>query len=178
MAYVLILYNTNHNERVNVQRKQNQLKQIRTINNEPEQCRANSRDTTKVSRFHCYACDLFIQLSWSTITLVFYSLSRRTSYFKISWSLEATRFEFRHPLSRKKMARHLGSSTVQMHVKLQGDKIIISNLAASRPKELTITHLHIKHCVVSCIITSWHENASLAIVILWGESIGNQGFSS
>ena len=64
-------------------------------------------------------------------------LSGRTSYRKISWSLEATRFGFKLFSVALKFDRHLGSGATEMPVKFQSDKIIItSNLAASRLREI------------------------------------------
>ena len=69
-------------------------------------------------------------------SLGLYSLSARTSYRRISWSLEAERFGFRLPIALK-FDRHLGSSAAEMPVKLQRDTIIItSNLVASRLHEI------------------------------------------
>ena len=67
-----------------------------------------------------------------------YSLSGETSYRKISWSLEATRFGFKLFQSLWNLTgMHLGSSAAEMTVKFQSDTIIItSNLGALRLHEI------------------------------------------
>ena len=66
-----------------------------------------------------------------------YSLSGKTSYRKISWSLEAAKFVFRLFPIALKLDNHLGSNAAEMPVKFQNDTIIITpNLAASRLREI------------------------------------------
>ena len=70
-------------------------------------------------------------------SLGLYSLGGRTSNRKISWSLEAVRFAFKHFPVALKFDRHLGSTTIEMAVKFQSDTIIITpNSAASRLCEI------------------------------------------
>ena len=60
-----------------------------------------------------------------------YSLSGRTSYLKISWSLEAARFGF-ILLNSLKFDRHIDRGAAEIPIKFQSVTIIItSNLAAS-----------------------------------------------
>ena len=54
-----------------------------------------------------------------------YSLSGKTSYRKISWGLEAARFELRLFSIAVKPDRHHGSSAAEMHAKFQNGMIII-----------------------------------------------------
>ena len=76
---------------------------------------------------------LFVEFdpTLNKIILFYLSLSGKTSYRTISWSLEAARFGFK--LSQAlKFDRHLGSCAADMHLKFQSDTIIItSNLPAS-----------------------------------------------
>ena len=71
---------------------------------------------------------------WASV----YSLSGRTSYRKISWSLETARFSFRLFQALWNLTpMHIGSSAAEMTVKFQSHTIIItSNLAASRVHEI------------------------------------------
>ena len=70
------------------------------------------------------------------ISLGLYSLSRRVSYRKISWSLEAARFGFRLTIALQ-IDGYLRNSAAEMPVKFQSDTIIIiPNLGASRLHEL------------------------------------------
>ena len=63
-----------------------------------------------------------------------YSLSGKTSYRKISWSLEAARFGFKLFQSLWNLA---GTSAAEVPVKFQSDATIAtSNLAASRLHEI------------------------------------------
>ena len=55
-----------------------------------------------------------------------YSLSGRTLYRKISWSVEATRFGLRLFQVDLKFDRHLGGSATEMPVKFQSDMTIIT----------------------------------------------------
>ena len=65
-----------------------------------------------------------------------YSLSGKTSYRKISWSLEAARFGLNFPIALK-FGRYLGSAAAELSVKFQSDTTIAtSNLAASRLHEI------------------------------------------
>ena len=72
-------------------------------------------------------------LFWASI-----HLSVKTSYRKISWSLEVARFRFRFfPPIALKINRHLGSSAAEMPVKIQSDTIIITPIpATSRLREV------------------------------------------
>ena len=67
-----------------------------------------------------------------------YSLSGRTSYRKISWSLEAARFGFRLFLSLRNLTSNsAGRCAAELPVKCRSDTIIVtSNLAASRLHEI------------------------------------------
>ena len=59
------------------------------------------------------------------------------SYWNVTQSLEATRFEFRIVWSLWNFDRHLGNSTAEEPVKFQSDAIIqTSNVAALRRHEI------------------------------------------
>ena len=75
-----------------------------------------------------------------------YSLSGRTSYREISWSLEAARLDVRIIITLN-FDRHLGSSAAEMPIKFQGDsKSITPNLAA---RDLTKFYGKISMCLVN-----------------------------
>ena len=83
----------------------------------------------KVSQFNLYdECNV------STF-LGLYSQSGRTSYGKISGSLEAARFRVQTFPVTMKSERHLGSSTAEMPVKFQRDTIIKNTIL--RPRDFT-----------------------------------------
>ena len=66
-----------------------------------------------------------------------YSLSGRTPYGEISWSLEVARFASKLFPMALKFDRHLGSSAAKMPIKLQSDTIIVTfDLVASRLHEV------------------------------------------
>ena len=74
--------------------------------------------------------------SMGALTLGLCSLSGKTSYYKISWSLEVARFGFRLLIALK-FDRHLGSNAAEIPVRFQRETIIITlNLAASRLHEI------------------------------------------
>ena len=72
---------------------------------------------------------------WKTQGL--YSLSGKTSYRQISWSLEAARLDVAMVVSLWNFDRHLGSSAAEVPAKFQSDwKSLNPNLAASRLHEI------------------------------------------
>ena len=66
-----------------------------------------------------------------------YSLSGKTSYHQISWSLEAARLDVAMVVSLRKFDRHLGSIAAEEPVKFKSDwKSLNQNLAASKLHEI------------------------------------------
>ena len=70
------------------------------------------------------------------------SISDKTSYHKISWSLEAAKLGSLNYRIALKFDRHVRSTVAKVPVKFQSDRTILNtNLAASRLWDLTIRRL-------------------------------------
>ena len=71
-------------------------------------------------------------------TLGLYSLSEQTSYHKISWNLEATRFGFRPFSIALKFDRHLGSSTAACQISERYDHYNIQSRGFETSRGLVV----------------------------------------